>query len=132
VTGSTRRRSSVERVRERLGCLGTAIGLVGGISAGTANGSVALGIYVFLMTFYVFARAIADVVNEPKKLRRAAYFALQPIGSVAVLVLTNWWWHVLWLSAVLGLFLGTGLGTLLGKAIFPDIDAEEEADTKQR
>jgi hypothetical protein len=114
------------------------LALAGGAAAGWyANGrddvdSTWLAVFIGLLVFQFISRAPADVLSEPKKIRRLLYFALTPALAALSFYYTYQWWETWWLSFVLGFVFGGILTGSLGAVLFPSIHREETADTRSR
>ncbi|MGZ8567596.1 MAG: hypothetical protein ACXWXS_11155, partial [Actinomycetota bacterium] len=106
---------------------------VGGtIWAWVAEHSIALSIYVFCMLAFYVGRGLGDVVTDRSKVRRLVYFSLYPFFGTAILIGAYRLWEIWWLAVVLGFLGGVIVWALLGAWWFPDIEAEENADTDTR
>jgi hypothetical protein len=131
LTGSQPQPRSGERLAAVLWLVALIGGVAGGIFAQRVTSSWWLAAFVLFMTLFVVGRALPDILTEPDKLRRAAYFGSVPVLSTAVLALIYWasgWW---WLAVVLGLVLGVLGSATLGALFFADIAQEELEQDKQ-
>lgn len=91
-----------------------------------------LAVFIGLLVFNFISRALADVLSEPKKLRRLFYFALTPALASLSFYYTYQWWETWWLSFLLGFVFGGTLTSVVGSVLVPAIHREETADTRGR
>ncbi|MEX2210523.1 MAG: toll/interleukin-1 receptor domain-containing protein [Gaiellaceae bacterium] len=121
-------------LRNWFALLGMAAGAGAGYYALTRDdvGSAWLAAFIGLLVFNFVSRAFADVLNEPKKIRRLLYFALTPALASLSFYYTYQWWETWWLSFLLGFVFGGILNSTLGSVLFPSIHREESADTRSR
>jgi hypothetical protein len=114
----------------------TVLSIVSAIGAGiftyTQTLSWALGIFVFLWTQFIVARAIPDLITESSRIKRFIFFALHPAVGVALLLGTYELWEMWWLSALIGYVGGLFLGRIIVTIIMPQITLEETRDDKAR
>lgn len=118
-------------VRGLFGLIGLVAGVAGGWYALDLTGSWALAVFVFAMASYVLTRGIPDVITDPDKGRRIAFFGIPPIIGVAALAGAYWLWDTWWLAVVIGFvayFIGFGVASMA----FPKIALEEHADDRSR
>jgi hypothetical protein len=132
VSAPPRAASSKRVTQMAFGALGVLGGLGGAIYAYSQSSSIALAIYVFLITNYVVARGVADVITDPHKIRRIFYFALLPALSTGILYLAYQQWDKMWLAVLLGLIGGLILNGILAPLFFPRIHREEARDSMER
>jgi len=138
---ATLRRPAREGVSERTKTLRNWFALIG-VAAGAGAGwyaltrddvgSAWLAAFIGVLVFNFISRAFADVLNEPKKLRRLLYFGLTPALAGLSFYYTYQWWETWWLSFLLGFVFGGILNSTLGSVLFPAIHKEETADTRSR
>jgi hypothetical protein len=121
-------------LRNWFALLGMAAGAGAGWYALTRDdvGSAWLAAFVGVLVFNFISRAFADVLSEPKKIRRLLYFALTPALAGLSFYYTYQWWETWWLSFLLGFVFGGILTSALGSVLFPSIHKEETADTRSR
>jgi hypothetical protein len=122
---------SIEPLDVLFGGVGFVAGLAAAIYGYTLFFSLALALFFFAMVSYVVGRALPDVITEPHRVRRIAYFALLPMIGTIVLYASYLLWESMWLAVILG-FVGGGIvQALVGWALLPQIrkeEAEEELD----
>lgn len=126
------RSARLQKVRARFALLALPLAVLAGVVAWERSGSIALGLFVFVMANYIVSRGVADVVTDAHKVRRALYFLLAPSLSTIVLVLAWWQWQIVWLAVVLGFFGGLVFHGLLAPRLFPGIHQEEAQDSAER
>jgi hypothetical protein len=126
------RRRGGEGVHTVFSLLGLLAGIGAGVFAYVETESIALPIFVFLMVNMFVARGLGDVVTDDHKLRRVVYFGLLPALCTGVLYLAYQWWELMWLAAIIGLFVGIVLWNLVVMLLFPAIHREELRDNEQR
>ena len=138
---ATLRRPAREGVSQRtktlrnwFGLIGLAVGAAAGWYASTRDDvdSNWLAVFIGILVFNFLSRAAADVLSEPKKVRRLLYFALTPALAGLSFYYTYQWWETWWLSFLLGFAFGGLLNSILGSVLFPAIHKEETADTRSR
>ncbi len=129
---SRHRPEEVKRVHAIFGLLGFGLGIAGAVVAYKMEPSVALAIFVFFVIQSFVGRGIGDVVTDSHKAKRFVYFTLQPALSIGVFYVTYALWATMWLSAVLGIVVGSILWQLLAVIVFPEIHEEETADSLKR
>ncbi len=117
----------------------SAFNLIGILAAAGATylawdltGSIALPIFVFFATYSVVGRGLGDVVTDDKKVKRLLFFLLPVVIDSALIYLTYQWWGLMWLSVLIGVFVGGAIWAVVAVTGFADIQSEEEADNKQR
>lgn len=112
------------------------ISIVTAIAAGiftyTQTQEWALGIFVFLWTQFIVARAIPDLITDPEKIKRFIFFALHPAVGAGILLGSYELWEIWWLSALLGYVGGIFFGRIIAAIILPQITLEEDRDDKER
>jgi fatty acid desaturase len=114
------------------GALGFVFGLGAAIYGYSLLPSLALTVFVFAAVFYLVGRALPDVITEERKAQRAAYFTLLPaVGAVEVYA-GYLLWGGMWLAVILGFVAGGVAQVLLGRALFPRVREEEEAEELER
>lgn len=118
-------------VRGLFGWIGLAAGIGGGWYAHELTGSWALAVFVFAMTTYVLGRGVPDVITDPDKGRRIAFFGLPPIIGIAGLAGSYQLWETWWLAVVIG-FVAYFIGFIVASMAFPRIAEEEHADDRSR
>lgn len=96
------------------------------------SGSIALAIFVFFATNYFVGRGVGDLVTDDRKVKRFFFFALPVVIDSALIYLTYQWWDKMWLSVLIGVFVGAAVWAPTALIGFPDIQNEEQADTKKR
>lgn len=96
------------------------------------TGSIALAIFAFFATNYFVGRGIGDLVTDDKKVKRFFFFLLPVVIDSALIYLTYQWWDKMWLSVLIGVFVGAALWAPIALTAFPDIQNEEQADSKKR
>ena len=129
---SRRRPDEVRRVHAVFSLIGLVAAIGGVIWAYAASSSIALAIFVFLMTSSYIGRGLGDVATDPQKGRRFVYFTLQPVLAVGVLVLAYLLWGIMWLAVLLGFVLGLTLWQLVVIIFFPGIHGPELLDSQER
>jgi hypothetical protein len=110
------------------GALGFVAGLGAAIYGYTLFPSLALAIFVFAAVAYLVGRAVPDVITEERKVQRAAYFVLLPAVGAAVVYASYLLWEGMWLAVILGFVAGSIAQALLGRALFPKVRKEEQAE----
>ena len=118
-------------VRGLFGLLALAAALAGGWYALEQTSSWALAAFVFLIVSNVIGRGIPDVITDPDKGRRIAFFGLPPALGVCALVGAYWLWETWWLAVTIG-FLAYFVGFAVASVALPRIAAEEHADDLSR
>lgn len=129
---AARRAQRLMAVQRVFGIAGFLVGIAGGVAAYTQTSEWGLAVFVFLTTAYVIGRGVADVITDPKKVRRAVYFAIPPATATGVLYVTHQWWDRWWLAALLGLTVGVLLGAVIAGILLPGIAREEAEDDRRR
>jgi hypothetical protein len=119
-------------VQARFAVIAVLAAIGAAVSAYLVTSSWALPIFVFLMTLYLVARGVPDVITDPQKLKRALYFLAMPAVAAGVLALAYWWWDRWWLAVLLGFVVGVPLGVAAAVLGFPRIAEEEIADDEER
>jgi hypothetical protein len=131
-----RRRPNREAREMKIHAVFNLIGLLAGAGAAYVtwdrSGSIALAIFAFFATNYFVGRGVGDLVTDDKKVRRFFFFLLPVVIDSALIYLTFQWWGVMWLAVLAGFFVGTALWASIALMVFPDIQDEEQADTKKR
>ncbi len=125
-------RDRVRVVRTSFGVLGLFAAVAAAIYAFSLSSSYWLAIYVFVLANYVIARGIADVITDPCKLPRAAYFAFLPVVSTVVLYVAYVGWGKMWIAVILGLVGGAVFHAAVAPYLFPRIHVEEQLDSAER
>lgn len=125
-------RQGVHKLRTAFSLLGLASAIGAGIFAYTRTSSWALGIFVFLWTQFIVARAIPDLLTDPNKIKRLIFFTLHPAVGVALLLGTYKLWEIWWLAALIGYLGGLFLGRFIAAIILPRITLEETRDDEKR
>lgn len=129
---SSQRAEDVKRVHAIFNLVGFVGGIAAAVFAYNQTSSIALPIFVFLVTNAYIGRGLGDVATDDQKVKRFVYFTLQPLLMAGVLYLTFVWWGTMWLSAILGFLVGLTLWQLVSLVVFTDIHTEELDDTKER
>ena len=119
-------------LRAVFGLLGIAAAIAAGFWMYDRTDSVWPAIFVGFVVLQLLARAIPDLITEPKRIRRACYFALGPGVASAVFYFTYQWWETYWLAFVLAVLGGGLLVAILAPLLFPSIHREEQADNRRR
>lgn len=125
-------RQRIRKLRTIFSVLGIFIAIASGVLTYTETQEWALGIFVFLWTQFLVARAIPDLITDAKKIRRFIFFTLHPAIGVAILLGAYELWEIWWLSALLGYVGGLFLGRIVAAIILPQITFEEDRDDKER
>lgn len=118
-------------VRGLFGFISLAAALAGGWYAHERTSSWALAVFVIVIGGFVLGRGIPDVITDPDKGRRIAFFGLPPLVAVGGLVGAYGLWQTWWLAVVIG-FIAYFVGFLGATAALPRIAAEEHADDLSR
>jgi uncharacterized membrane protein len=127
-----RRDARTRQIHAIFGALGLVAGLIGAFVAYDRTSSIALPIFVFYVVLNFVARGLGDVVTDAQKVRRLLYFGIPVVVMSGTLYLTYRWWGLMWLAALLGVFVGGLLSGLLTTLLFPRIAEEERIDTGER
>jgi fatty acid desaturase len=96
------------------------------------TGSIALPIFALFATSYFVGRGIGDLVTDDKKVKRFFFFLMPVVIDSALIYLTYQWWGLMWLAVLIGVFVGAAIWAVVVVTAFADIQAEEEADNKER
>ena len=118
-------------VRAVFGLLSLVVGVGGAVYAYRETSSWALAVFVALIAMSTIGRGVADVITDPDKGRRAAYFGIPPAAAVGVLVLARALWGTWWLAVVLG-FVAWVFGSVIVTVALPRVAAEEYEDSLER
>lgn len=117
----------------------TVFNLIGILAGGGAvylawdlTGSIALAIFAFFASNYFVGRGIGDLVTDDKKVKRFFFFLMPIVIDSALIYLTYQWWDRMWLSVLIGVFVGAAIWAVVVVTAFADIQSEEEADNKER
>jgi hypothetical protein len=94
--------------------------------------TLSLPIFAFLAANYFVGRGLGDVVTDDKKVKRFTYFLAPVLIDSALIYLTYQWWGIMWLSVLVGFFVGAAVWAVVAVTAFADIQTEEEADSKER
>ena len=130
---SPQRSDEVKQVHVVFNLVGLVAGVVAAVVAYNVTSSIALPIFVYLVTQSYIGRGLGDVATDPHKGKRFVYFTLQPLLAVGVFYATYLLWESMWLSAILGIVIGLMvLWQLLGLIVFPEIHKEEMKDSQDR
>lgn len=112
------------------------IGILAGAGAAylawAMTDTIALPIFVFFAANYFLGRGLGDVVTDDKKVKRFMFFLMPVVIDSALIYLTYQWWELMWLSVLIGVFVGAAVWAVAVVTAFADIQAEEEADNKER
>jgi hypothetical protein len=112
------------------------IGVLAGAGAGylawDLSGSIALAIFAFFATNYFVGRGIGDLVTDDQKVKRFFFFLLPVAIDSALIYPTYQWWDKMWLSVLIGIFVGAAVWAPISLTAFADIQNEEQADSKKR
>lgn len=131
-----RRRPNREAREMRIHAVFNLIGILTGAGAAYLawhwSGSVALAIFAFFATNYFVGRGVGDLVTDDRKVKRFFFFVLPVAIDSALIYLTYQWWDVMWLSVLIGFIVGAAVWAPVALTVFPDIQDEEQADTKKR
>lgn len=135
--GTPIRRSPNRSPREvRIHAVFNLLGILAGAGAAYVAwdqvGSVALAIFAFFAANYFVGRGLGDVVTDDQKAKRFVFFLMPVAIDSALIYLTHQWWGLMWLSVLIGFFVGTAVWAVVTTMAFADIQAEEDADTKAR
>lgn len=118
-------------VRGVFGLIGFGAGIAGGWYAHGRTSSWALAAFVFVIATYVLGRGIPDVITDPEKGKRIAFFGLPPTIAVAALAGAYLLWGMWWLAVTIG-FVAYFIGFVVAMVSFPRIALEEQADDLER
>jgi hypothetical protein len=118
-------------VRALFALIGLGVGAYGGWQAYDWTESIWLAVFVGLMAMTYISRGLADVITDPQKGRRFAFFTLPVIFAVGGLAGAYALWDRWWLAVVIG-FVLYGIGSMVANAAFPRIAVEEAADSMSR
>lgn len=134
---TTRRKSGevsqgTKVLRGVFGVLGLAAAIAVGFWMYDRTDSAWPAVFVALIALQIVARAIPDLITDPKRIRRAFYFAFGPAVAGAAFYFTYQWWETYWLSFVLAVLGGGILVAILAPLLFPAIHREEKADSASR
>ena len=118
-------RTPVTVVRLVVVPLGFAAGFAAAIYSHSLYPDGWLAFFVFAMVVYTFGWGLAQVFTHPSPVRRALYFALEPLLSASVLYASFQLGAPMWLAVILGFVAGGMLHTVLSWALVPLVAAEE-------
>lgn len=132
VRRSADRTDATKRVHAIFGLVAFVLAVAGAIFAYSVESSIGLSIFVFFVAQSYIARGLGDVVTDPEKPKRFVYFTLQPVFLIGVFSLSYVLWEKMWLSALLGIIVGSLVWQLLVLILFPGIHGEEDRDSRAR
>ena len=118
-------------VRGLFGLISLAAALAGGWYAHERTSSWALAVFVVVIAGFVLGRGIPDVITDPEKGRRIAFFGLPPVVAVGGLVGAYELWQTWWLAVAIG-FVAYFVGFFIASMALPRIAAEEHMDDLSR
>jgi hypothetical protein len=131
-----RRRPNREARDVRIHTVFNLIGILAGAGAAymawDRTGSIALPIFAFFAASYFVGRGVGDVVTDDKKAKRFVFFLMPVVLDSALIYLTYQWWELMWLSVLIGVFVGAAIWAVVVVTAFADIQNEEQADSKKR
>jgi polyferredoxin len=131
-----RRRPNREARDVKIHAVFNLIGILAGAGAAylawDLTGSIALPIFAFFAASYFVGRGIGDLVTDDKKVKRFFYFLFPVVIDSSLIYLTYQWWGIMWLSVLIGFFVGGAVWAPVALSAFSDIQNEEAADSKER
>lgn len=135
--GTPIRRSSNRDARDvKIHSVFNLLGILAGAAAAylawTMTDTIALPVFAFFATNYFVGRGLGDVVTDDKKAKRFVFFLMPVVIDSALIYLTYQWWGIMWLSVLIGFFVGAAIWAVVAVTAFSDIQSEEEADNKKR
>jgi hypothetical protein len=133
--GWQRQRDRSERDKK----IHTVFNLVGLLAGGGAayiawdlSNTISLPIFAFFAANYFFGRGLGDLITDQQKVKRFFYFALPVAIDTGILYLTYQWWGLMWLSVLIGFFVGGALWGIAAGTMFADIHEQETEDNRRR
>ncbi|HEX8035997.1 MAG TPA: hypothetical protein VF510_19225 [Ktedonobacterales bacterium] len=123
--GRARPQMPLTGLRLALVLAGFAVGIASAISVNNRYDDGWLAFFVFAMVVYTLGWGVAEVVTRTHRMKRALYFVLEPVASVAVLYGAYALWGRMWLAVILGFVVGGMLHSAITWLAMPRIAAEE-------
>ena len=129
-TSTTTSTTTSTMVRNWCGVAALVVGVAAAAVAYGLESSWWLAGFVFAMVSFSIGVVVPEVLTEPDKLRRAAYFGNVPLLSTLLVALSFRLWDRWWLAVAVGSTLGVLGAATIGGLLFSDIVDQEVEQAK--